>query len=201
MDTQFLSFPIIAFISYLLGSISFGLIFTKLAGHGDIRKVGSGNIGATNVLRTGNKLLAFATLIFDAGKGSVAVLLAGNYGNDAMNVAAVAVLIGHIFPVWLNFAGGKGVATGAGIYIAMSWPVAACALGAWVFTAVITRYSSLAALVAVGLSPVIAFLLEPSLISTTALLALLIIYRHRENIERLLAGTEDKIGTSGNKKK
>ncbi len=200
MDSQFLSISIIALISYLLGSISFGLIFTKLAGHGDIRKVGSGNIGATNVLRTGNKLLALATLIFDAGKGSVAVLLAGSYANDAISIAAVAVLIGHIFPVWLNFAGGKGVATGAGIYIAMSWPVAACALSAWVVTAVITRYSSLAALIAVGITPVIAFVLEPSLISTTALLALLIIYRHRENIERLLAGTEDKIGACRNKK-
>ena len=198
MEPQFLSFSIIALISYLLGSISFGLIFTKLAGHGDIRKVGSGNIGATNVLRTGNKLLALATLIFDAGKGSVAVLLAGSYGNDAMGVAAVTVLIGHIFPVWLNFAGGKGVATGAGIFIAMSWPVAACALSAWVVTAIITRYSSLAALIAVGLTPVIAFLLEPSLISTTVLLALLIIYRHKENIERLLAGTESKIGASEN---
>ena len=196
MDSEFLSFTIIALVSYLLGSISFGLIFTKLAGHGDIRKVGSGNIGATNVLRTGNKLLGLATLIFDAGKGSVAVLLAGYYGNDAMSVAAVAVLIGHIFPLWLNFAGGKGVATGAGIYIAMSWPVAACALSAWVLTAVITRYSSLAALVAVGLTPIIAILLEPRLIPTTALLALLIIYRHRENIERLMAGTEDKIGIS-----
>ena len=181
MDSQFLSISIIALISYLLGSISFGLIFTKLAGHGDIRKVGSGNIGATNVLRTGNKLLALATLIFDAGKGSVAVLLAGSYANDAISIAAVSVLIGHIFPVWLNFAGGKGVATGAGIYIAMSWPVAACALSAWVVTAVITRYSSLAALIAVGITPVIAFVLEPSLISTTALLALLIIFKGMKN--------------------
>ena len=124
MDFQLLIFSIIALVSYLLGSISFGLIFTKIAGYGDIRKVGSGNIGATNVLRTGNKFIAFATLFFDAGKGALSVFLATKYGDTAAAIAAVAVMIGHIFPVWLNFSGGKGVATWAGIYFVMAWPVA-----------------------------------------------------------------------------
>ena len=200
MDFQLLIFSIIALVSYLLGSISFGLIFTKIAGYGDIRKVGSGNIGATNVLRTGNKFRAFATLFFDAGKGALSVFLATKYGDTAAAIAAVAVMIGHIFPVWLNFSGGKGVATGAGIYFAMAWPVALCAMATWFAAALITRYSSLAALIAVSLTPALAYYLAPSMISTSTLLALLIIYRHKDNIERLLAGTEDKIGSSRKKR-
>ncbi len=194
MDTPFPFLAVVAALGYFLGSIPFGLIFTKLAGHGDIRDVGSGNIGATNVLRTGNKAIALATLIFDAGKGAAAVLLAAEYGDDAVMVAAIAVMTGHIFPIWLGFKGGKGVATGGGIFLAMAWPVGLGALASWIITAIVSRYSSLAALVAVALTPLFAYLWAPQTMAATVVLALLIVYRHKDNIERLLAGTESRIG-------
>ncbi|HAT35888.1 MAG TPA: acyl-phosphate glycerol 3-phosphate acyltransferase [Rhodospirillaceae bacterium] len=194
LDTPFPFLAVVAALGYFLGSIPFGLIFTKLAGHGDIRDVGSGNIGATNVLRTGNKAIALATLIFDAGKGAAAVLLAAEYGDDAVMVAAIAVMTGHIFPIWLGFKGGKGVATGGGIFLAMAWPVGLGALASWIITAIVSRYSSLAALVAVALTPLFAYLWAPQTMAATVVLALLIVYRHKDNIERLLAGTESRIG-------
>ncbi|HAA92073.1 MAG TPA: acyl-phosphate glycerol 3-phosphate acyltransferase [Rhodospirillaceae bacterium] len=194
LDTPFPFLAVVAALGYFLGSIPFGLIFTKLAGHGDIRDVGSGNIGATNVLRTGNKAIALATLIFDAGKGAAAVLLAAEYGDDAVMVAAIAVMTGHIFPIWLSFKGGKGVATGGGIFLAMAWPVGLGALASWIITAIVSRYSSLAALVAVALTPLFAYLWAPQTMAATVVLALLIVYRHKDNIERLLAGTESRIG-------
>lgn len=197
METPLPFLAVVAALGYLLGSIPFGLIFTKIAGLGDIRDVGSGNIGATNVLRTGNKAIAVATLIFDAGKGAVAVLLAAAYGAEAVMVAAITAMLGHIFPIWLGFKGGKGVATGGGIFLAMAWPVGLGALAVWIATAFTTRYSSLAALVAVALTPVFAYFWTPATMATTVVLALLIVYRHKENIERLLAGTESKIGNKG----
>lgn len=201
METPLLFLAVVAALGYLLGSIPFGLIFTKLAGHGDIRAVGSGNIGATNVLRTGNKAIALATLVFDAGKGAAAVLFAAGYGNDAVMIAAIAAMLGHIFPVWLGFKGGKGIATGGGIFLAMAWPVGLAALAVWLICAVLTRYSSLASLIAVATTPVFAYVWAPHTMAATVVLMLLIVYRHKENIERLMAGTENKIGDKGSQGK
>ncbi len=180
---------------YLLGSIPFGLVLTKMAGLGDIRTVGSGNIGATNVLRTGNKGLAAATLLLDGGKGAAAVLLTQAALDPAMGVlAGVGAVIGHNFPVWLRFKGGKGVATTLGTLIAIAWPVGLLACATWLAVAALTRYSSLAALVALGIAPLYAYWLAGEVVTfAAALLALLAILRHHTNIRRLMDGTESKI--------
>ncbi|MGH6988273.1 MAG: glycerol-3-phosphate 1-O-acyltransferase PlsY [Stellaceae bacterium] len=188
-----------AVIAYFLGSIPFGLILARLAGHGDIRKIGSGNIGATNVLRTGDKRLAAATLILDAAKGAAAVLIATGFGPIMAAVAAVAVFLGHVFPVWLGFKGGKGVATGLGVLLAYLWPVGVLALVTWLIIALTTRYSSLAALVAAVMAPLYAWLTAHETLRTVvvAILAVLVVIRHADNIRRLVRGTEGKIRLSG----
>ena len=185
-----------AIAGYLLGSIPFGLVLTRLAGLGDIRSIGSGNIGATNVLRTGNKGLAAATLILDSGKGAFAALLAGAVlSPEAGVIAGLAAVIGHNFPVWLNFKGGKGVATSLGVLLAVAWPVGVAACLTWLAVALVTRYSSLSALLALALAPVYAFIWAGSyVVAAAVILAVLGIVRHRANIRRLLAGTEPRIG-------
>jgi len=181
---------------YLLGSVPFGLVLTRMAGLGDIRSIGSGNIGATNVLRTGNKGLAAATLILDSGKGAFAALLAARLASpEAAAIAGLFAVLGHNFPVWLNFKGGKGVATTLGVLLAVAWPVGVCACLTWVVVAAVFRYSSLAALVALALSPFYALIWSDTWVTLTALiLAVLAIIRHRANIQRLVTGAEPKIG-------
>ena len=187
---------------YLFGSIPFGLILTRLAGLGDIRRIGSGNIGATNVLRTGNKALAAATLILDGAKGAVAVLVAQHlYGPDAAIVAGAGAFLGHLFPVWLKFHGGKGVATTIGIFLAIAWPVGLIACAVWLLVALLFRYSSLAALIAVAAAPVAAWFLANHQTAGLALfLAVIVWQRHHENIGRLLKGRESRISLGGSKK-
>ena len=182
---------------YLLGSIPFGVIVTRLGGAGDVRAIGSGNIGATNVLRTGRKDLALLTLLGDGGKGAVAVLLARVFlGEDAAALAGGAAFIGHIFPVWLKFKGGKGVATFFGVLLAAAWPVGLAAGATWILLAAILRWSSVAALAAAVLSPTFAaaFHQRNSIVLLAIFMALLIVYRHQENIRRLIKGDEPKIG-------
>ncbi len=183
-------------LGYLLGSIPFGLILTKLAGTQDLRSIGSGNIGATNVLRTGRKGLAAATLLGDALKGTVAVIIAGYYGGpDAAMLAALGAFLGHLFPVWLKFKGGKGVAVYIGVLIGLFWPAAVVFCVIWITTAVVSRYSSLSALVASVVTPIFLWWFGHSaLASLFAVLTMLLFYMHRENIKRLQAGTEGKIG-------
>jgi acyl phosphate:glycerol-3-phosphate acyltransferase len=187
-----------AVLGYLLGSIPFGLLLTRAVGLGDIRGIGSGNIGATNVLRTGNKELAAATLLLDAIKGAVAVWLARRFGPvDMLNpmVAGVAAFIGHVFPIWLKFKGGKGVATFWGTLMALAWPLGLSFAGLWLITLGLFRMSSLAALVGAVLVPLIAgFSYGPTMALGTGLMAIIILLRHRENITRLLEGSEPKIG-------
>ena len=179
---------------YLLGSIPFGLVLTRLAGLGDILQIGSGNIGATNVLRTGNKALAALTLLLDLAKGLAACLIGAVWGTDAMLAAGGAVILGHMFPVWLGFRGGKAVATALGVLIAIAWPLAVAAGALWLLIAVVFRYSSLAALVAAVVSAIAApFITEPSRAWLIAGIALLIILRHHENIRRLIDGSEGRI--------
>ena len=187
----------VAALAYLVGAIPFGLLLTRWAGLGDIRAIGSGNIGATNVLRTGKKGLAAATLLLDGGKGAVCVLLAWPYGMTAALTAAGFAVLGHIFPIWLRFKGGKGVATVLGVWLALAWPIGLAACGVWLLVAQIFKYSSLAALVAIGTMPVIAGLFGMTgAAGVGALLAILVFIRHSANIRRLLAGTEPKIGAS-----
>src|SRR5271168_196067 len=183
-------------LGYLLGSIPFGLILTKLAGTQDLRSIGSGNIGATNVLRTGRKGLAAATLLLDALKGTVAVIIAGYIaGAEAAMLAGLGAFLGHLFPVWLKFKGGKGVAVYIGILIGLFWPAAVVFCLVWLVTAVISRYSSLSALLASVVTPIFLWWFgHPALAVLFALLTLLLFYMHRANIARLLAGTEGKIG-------
>ena len=183
-------------LAYLLGSIPFGLVITRGLGLGDLRAIGPGNIGATNVLRTGNKGAAAATLVLDAGKGAVAVMLARHFaGETAAMVAGFAAFLGHLFPVWLRFKGGKGVATYLGIMLALAWPVGLAACGTWLATALVLRYSSLAALVATAAVPFWLALLGPSAAIPLAIaLAALVWLRHRANIARLRSGSEPKIG-------
>jgi glycerol-3-phosphate acyltransferase PlsY len=186
----------LAFVfGYLLGSIPFGLLLTRAAGGPDIRAIGSGNIGATNVLRTGNKVLAAATLLCDMLKGSFAVLAAARYGDDPMLAAALGAFLGHLFPVWLKFKGGKGVATYIGLLIGLHWPAALFFCIAWLVVAGVTRYSSLAALVASALTPpAIWYFGLPSVAGLFLLLTVLLWFMHRANIARLLNGSEGKIG-------
>lgn len=183
---------------YLLGSIPFGLIFARLAGLGDIRKIGSGNIGATNVLRSGRKGIAALTLLADMLKGTAAVLLAGHYGPDPAIIAGLGAFLGHCFPVWLKFKGGKGVATYVGVLAALAWKGALVFVGVWLATAVITRYSSLSALVATLAVPLALYWLgHVQVAELFILLSALVWLFHRENISRLLSGAESKIGSKG----
>ena len=187
-----------AALAYLLGSIPFGLVVTRLAGYGDIRRIGSGNIGATNVLRTGNTALAALTLVLDAGKGAAAVLIAKRFGADMAAIAAIFVFLGHLFPVWLRFKGGKGVATAGGVVLAYAWPVGLAGIATWLVVAVATRYSSLAALTACALAPLYAWLITRQMRPTEVILvlAVIIILRHHSNIRRLLRGEESRIRLS-----
>jgi len=188
---------------YLLGSIPFGLLLTRLSGQGDIRDVGSGNIGATNVLRTGNKKLAAGTLLGDLFKGTIAVVVALHYGPDLGVMAGLGAFLGHCFPIWLRFKGGKGVATYIGILLGFSF-VAMLIFGAiWLLVAAVSRYSSLAALMATAALPVILYLFGAEFLTNISnaqlaelftLLSIILWYRHRENISRLFKGTESKIG-------
>lgn len=192
-----MEFLIAAIGGYLLGSIPFGLVLTRLAGYGDIRAIGSGNIGATNVLRTGNKPLALATLLLDSGKGAIAVGVALYFSTfEVAMVAGFFALVGHLFPVWLKFKGGKGVATTLGTLLALKWPLGLAACALWLLSAVITRYSSLSALVAIGLAPVIAHFLyhDANLSGLCGVIATLVFFKHRANIKRLFEGAEPKIG-------
>jgi glycerol-3-phosphate acyltransferase PlsY len=183
-----------AVVGYLLGSIPFGLLLTWIAGHGDIRRIGSGNIGATNVLRTGSKPLAALTLLLDLAKGTAAVVITQGWGAQAGLVAAGCVILGHMFPIWLGFRGGKGVATALGVLIPLAWPAALGAALLWLATALVFHYSSLAALVAAVAGTALAALVADKRTTIViAGIALLIILRHHANIRRLLAGTESRI--------
>ena len=183
-------------LGYLLGSVPWGLLLTRAAGHGDIRAIGSGNIGATNVLRTGNKGLAAATLALDALKGAAALLVADAvWGGAAGLVAGFGAMLGHAFPVWLGFRGGKGVATGLGVLLSASWWLGLAAAAVWLATAAATRLSSAGALAACVAAPLVALAAgRTDLALFSAGIAALVVFRHRANIERLLAGTEPRIG-------
>jgi glycerol-3-phosphate acyltransferase PlsY len=188
--------PVALALGYLLGSVPFGVILTKLAGTQDLRSIGSGSIGATNVLRTGNKWLAAGTLLGDLLKGTVAVLIARYFwGPNAAMAAALGAFLGHLFPVWLKFKGGKGVATYIGVLLGLFWHAAAMFGVIWIATAFTTRYSSLSALVASFVTPITLWWFgHHNLASLFAVLTLLLFYAHRENIKRLQAGTEGRIG-------
>ncbi|MES2194534.1 MAG: glycerol-3-phosphate 1-O-acyltransferase PlsY [Pseudomonadota bacterium] len=188
--------PVALILGYLLGSIPFGLVLTRLAGTEDLRSIGSGSIGATNVLRTGRKGLAAATLLFDALKATVAVVIAGYFGGpNAAMLAALGAFLGHLFPVWLKFKGGKGVAVYIGALIGLFWPAVVVFGLLWLATAATTRYSSLSALVASFVTPLFFWWFgHPALASLFAVMTMLLFWAHRENIKRLQAGTEGRIG-------
>ena len=182
-------------VGYLLGSIPFGLLVTRLGGKGDIREIGSGNIGATNVLRTGSKGLAAATLVLDGLKGAVAVMLAQRFWPDAVNFAAAGALVGHLYPVWLRFQGGKGVATMLGILIPLFWQAAAVYVVVWIGLLLILRFSSVAGMTAAASAPVTAAVLNRQAIFPMLLgFAVLVLWKHRENIRRLARGEEPRVG-------
>jgi len=189
---------VLTILAYFLGSIPFGLLLTRAAGLGDIRAIGSGNIGATNVLRTGNKGLAAATLLLDGFKGYLAVLIARHFGYPAPFCAGLAVLLGHLFPVWLGFKGGKGVATGLGVLLAEFFPVGAIACATWLLVAFLLRFSSAAALSAFAIAPFAALAFGHFHLAILAvLIAVLVYWKHAANIARLRAGTEPRIGKKG----
>lgn len=181
---------------YLLGSIPFGILIAKLLGLGDLRKIGSGNIGATNVLRTGNKLAAFLTLLFDFSKGALAIILINqNFNADAVQFAAVGALLGHCFPIWLKFKGGKAVATFLGITVALSFPIGAVCCCVWLLVALLARMSSLSSLVSATSAPITALILnQPHVGALLVFLAIIVFFRHQQNIARILKGIEPKIG-------
>jgi glycerol-3-phosphate acyltransferase PlsY len=182
-------------LGYLLGSIPFGFILTKFAGHGDLRDIGSGNIGATNVLRTGNKPLAALTLILDALKGTAAVLIGARFGQDAAILGGLGAFLGHLFPVWLGFRGGKGVATYIGVLLGLYWPGAIAFCVTWLLVAGITRYSSLSALAASGTVPLLLFWIGETRMAVLFLFFTVLLYwRHADNIGRLMRGEEGRIG-------
>ena len=185
-----------ALLAYVLGSIPFGILVTRALGLGDLRQIGSGNIGATNVLRTGNKPAAAATLILDAAKGGIAVLIArAALGEDAAQLAGLTAFLGHLFPIWLGFKGGKGVATFLGILLALAWPVGLAACATWAVVAATTRMSSAAALTAAGLSGLWLFVFDHGqMLLLVFILTVLVYTRHAANIARIKAGTEPKIG-------
>jgi acyl phosphate:glycerol-3-phosphate acyltransferase len=183
--------------SYLLGSVPFGLILTNLFGEGNLRSIGSGNIGATNVLRTGNKGLAAATLLLDGAKGFFAVWLASKWLAPVAALAALGAVLGHCFPVWLKFRGGKGVATTLGVALGLAWPIGLGYAGTWLAMLALTRISSLSGMAAALAAPLVAWLLGmPEFVPALALIAVLIVWLHRENIARLRAGTEPKVGSA-----
>ena len=186
-------------LGYLLGSIPFGLLLTRMAGHGDLRSIGSGNIGATNVLRTGNKKLAAATLLLDALKATVAAVVAqAVFGQNAGLIAGFAAFIGHLFPIWLGFKGGKGVATYVGLLLGLVPVMLAVFAAVWIGLAYLTRYSSLSALVATAVSPVVLWFLGHEKVALLFLVLTVITWwKHSANISRLLSGTESKIGSKG----
>ncbi|RUX04547.1 glycerol-3-phosphate 1-O-acyltransferase PlsY [Mesorhizobium sp. M8A.F.Ca.ET.059.01.1.1] len=183
---------------YLLGSIPFGLLLTRAAGLGDVRKIGSGNIGATNVLRTGNKGLAAATLLLDALKGTAAVLIAGHFAPETAVWAGLGAFLGHLFPAWLGFKGGKGVATYLGVLIGLAWQVALIFAVVWLVMAFLFRFSSLAALTAAVVVPIaLYFMSTPQVAALFVGMSIIVFIKHRANISRLMAGTEGKIGAKG----
>ena len=184
-------------IAYLIGALPMGLIVTRFFRLGDLRSIGSGNIGATNVLRTGSKAAAALTLLLDGGKGALAVVIAQRFGPDMAVIAAGAVVVGHVSPVWLLFRGGKGVATSLGVLLAIAWPLGLVACGLWLAVAGLFRYSSLAALVAVSTAPGFALLFDmPQIAWLAGFLAVIVVVRHGENIVRLVRGREPRIGRS-----
>ncbi len=191
-----MTYLIVALAAYILGSIPFGIIMARLFGLGDLRQIGSGNIGATNVLRTGNKPAAFLTLLLDAGKGAAAVLIARQFGGeDIAGLAGLFALLGHLFPIFLRFKGGKGMATFLGALLALSFPVGVAACATWLATAILFRYSSLSAIIAATLAPVFGyFLYHRHGAILIMLMSALVVYRHSANIKRLRNGTEPKIG-------
>lgn len=190
-----LHLSIICVLGYFLGTVPFGLVITRLAGLGDIRAIGSGNIGATNVLRTGKKSLAALTLLGDLGKGLASVLIAGIWGRDFAIVAGFGAFLGHLFPVWLSFKGGKGVATYLGILLGISWLAGLAFAGTWLSVAYLTRYSSLAALSASAVTPLVLFLLgDWQAVGLFTVLTGLVFLRHHANIARLIQGKESRIG-------
>ena len=182
-------------LGYALGSIPFGLLLAKAAGKGDIRRIGSGNIGATNVLRTGNKGLAAAVLLLDAAKGFAAVWLAWRYWPEAAGAAGLGAVLGHCFPAWLRFKGGKGVATALGVCLGLAWPIGAAYAAVWLTVLAISRVSSLGGMSAVVAAPIAAALLgRTELVPVLAAIAVIVLFQHRENLARLRAGTEPKVG-------
>jgi len=186
---------LLCIFAYMVGSTPFGLILTRAAGLGDIRAIGSGNIGATNVLRTGRKGLAAATLLLDALKGTLVVLFVRHYGHGGVFAATLAVFLGHLFPFWLGFKGGKGVATGLGVFFGLSWPVGVVCCAVWLATAVLLRWSSAAALAAFAAAPFAAWYFASCQAALLALvIAALVFWKHEPNIARLRAGTEPRIG-------
>ncbi len=195
MDNPLLTAALVALAGYLLGAIPFGLVFTRLAGAPDIRRIGSGNIGATNVLRTGRKGLALLTLIADAAKGAVAYWIGRQFAPDWAVLAGAAAFAGHLYPVWLGFKGGKGVATFLGLMAAISWPVGLASALTWLVVAALFRISSLSALVMAALAPLYAYLWGPRGLPLLAFaMAVVIYWKHVDNMRRLLAGTEPRIG-------
>ena len=189
-------------IGYLLGSIPFGLVITRLMGLGDLRQIGSGNIGATNVLRTGNKGAALATLLLDSGKGAAAVLLARYFaGDDAGLLAGAAAFLGHVFPVWLGFKGGKGVATAFGAIAPIGWDLTGLMVGTWLLTVLLSGYSSLGAIVSALIAPFYVWWFKPQFTFPVAMLSCLILMRHHDNIQRLWRGKEGKIWRRGSQGK
>lgn len=194
--TPEVALPLALIIGYLCGSIPTGVILTKMAGTADLRTIGSGNIGATNVLRTGRKGLAAATLLGDMLKGTVAVFFARSFGGEtAAMLAGLGAFLGHLFPVWLKFKGGKGVAVYIGILLGLMWQAALAFCAIWLLTAVVSRYSSLSALVASALTPALLWWFDAGALTLlSAVLTVLLFYMHRENIKRLMAGTESRIG-------
>ena len=181
---------------YLVGSIPFGILIAKLLGLGDLRKIGSGNIGATSVLRTGNKFAAFLTLLFDFSKGALVVILIDqNFNADAVQFAAVGALLGHCFPIWLKFKGGKAVATFLGITVALSFPIGAICCCVWLLMALLARMSSLSSLISATSAPITALVLnKPQVIALLIFLTIIVFFRHQQNIARILKGVEPKIG-------
>ena len=198
IDTSFTLLVLTATFAYVLGSIPFGFLVARVFGLGDLRKIGSGNIGTTNVLRAGSKPAAAATLILDAGKGAAAVLIARSLaGEDAAQIAGLSAFLGHLFPIWLKFRGGKGVATFLGTLLALAWPVGIAACLTWLLAALLTRMSSLSALISALAAPFWAVVFSYSDVLATLLIMIALIFlRHRENIRRIAAGTEPRIGRS-----
>ena len=185
----------VAVFGYLMGSVPYGLLLTRVAGLGDIRSIGSGNIGATNVLRTGNKKLAAATLLLDGLKGFLAVLLVRLFLHHGVLVAGLAAVLGHLFPVWLGFKGGKGVATGLGVFYGFAWPLGGICCAIWLLVAFSLRYSSLSALIAYAVAPAAALLLAgPLAAEAVIIISALVFWKHKPNIQRLIRGEEPRIG-------